>query len=54
MFKNRKDLAHFLVSLVKSILRIYAGLALMKSGISEAGIFLIAAEVLGIVEELVV
>jgi hypothetical protein len=44
---------HFYVSLVKSGLRIIAGLALVQGLLLEAGAFLIAAEILGIVEELV-
>ena len=44
---------HFYVSLVKSTLRIVAGLALTQGLFFEAGAFLIAAEILGIVEELV-
>jgi hypothetical protein len=44
---------HFYVSLVKSVLRIGAGISLIMVGFSEAGTLLIVAEVLGIVEELV-
>jgi len=44
---------HFYVSLVKSALRIVAGVALTQGLFFEAGAFLIAAEVLGVVEELV-
>ena len=44
---------HFYVSLVKSVLRIGAGASLILIGLLEAGWLLIAAEVLGIVEELV-
>lgn len=44
---------HFYVSLVKSVLRIVAGVALTQGMLLEAGAFLIAAEILGIVEELV-
>ena len=44
---------HFYVSLVKSVLRIGAGASLIYFGLIEAGILLIVAEVLGIVEELV-
>ncbi len=44
---------HFYVSLVKSVLRIAAGASLIMMGLPEAGWLLIAAEVLGIVEELV-
>lgn len=44
---------HFYVSLVKSVLRITAGGALISGFIFHAGVLLIAAEVLGIVEELV-
>lgn len=44
---------HFYVSLVKSVLRIMAGTSLIMVGFPEAGWLLIAAEVLGIVEEVV-
>lgn len=44
---------HFYVSLVKSVLRIAAGGALISGFIVHAGVLLIVAEVLGIVEELV-
>jgi len=44
---------HFYVSLIKSVLRITAGGALISGFIVHAGVLLIAAEVLGIVEELV-
>ena len=44
---------HFYVSLVKSFLRIAAGVALCIYGLPIVGGLLIAAEVLGIVEELV-
>ncbi len=44
---------HFYVSLVKSVLRIGAGAVLIAGNLYWAGALLIAAEVLGIVEELV-
>lgn len=44
---------HFYVSLVKSVLRIAAGTSLIMVGYPAAGWLLIAAEVLGIVEEIV-
>ena len=45
---------HFYVSLVKSATRIAAGIALVwPQNLVLAGAFLIAAEVLGIVEEIV-
>ena len=44
---------HFYVSLVKSAIRITAGGALISGFIVHAGVLLIAAEILGIVEELV-
>jgi hypothetical protein len=44
---------HFYVSLVKSIIRIGAGVALINGEFIIAGGLLIAAEVLGIVEEIV-
>lgn len=44
---------HFYVSLVKSAFRIAAGVALVAGSLMGAGYLLIAAEVLGVVEELV-
>jgi hypothetical protein len=44
---------HFYVSIAKSAIRIAAGTSLIMMGLPEAGWLLIAAEVLGIVEELV-
>lgn len=45
---------HFYVSMIKSATRIAAGIALVwPQSLILAGMFLIAAEVLGIVEELV-
>ena len=44
---------HFYVSLVKSGLRIGAGIALLRGQLITAGALFIAAEILGIVEELV-
>lgn len=44
---------HFYVSLVKSGLRIVAGYALIRGELITAGALFIAAEVLGVVEELV-
>lgn len=44
---------HFYVSLAKSGLRIIAGVLLLTSNIVAAGVFIILAEVLGIIEELV-
>lgn len=44
---------HFYVSLVKSGLRIVAGAVLISGSLYWAGAFIITAEILGIVEELV-
>ncbi len=44
---------HFYVSLVKSGLRIGAGITLIQGLIVPAGVLFIAAEILGIVEEIV-
>jgi hypothetical protein len=44
---------HFYVSLVKSVIRIGAGSALIYGDVLAAGVLLIVAESLGIVEELV-
>jgi len=43
---------HFYVSLAKSAVRIIAGVFLIQGNLVLAGLFLIAAEGLGIVEEL--
>lgn len=45
---------HFYVSMVKSAIRIAAGISLIwPQSLVLAGVFLIAAEILGVVEELV-
>lgn len=44
---------HKKISLYKSGIRILAGLALITGSIVPAGVFLIVAEVFGIIEELV-
>jgi hypothetical protein len=44
---------HFRISVIKSILRIGAGLYLLWGGLYGAGSLVIASEILGIVEELV-
>lgn len=43
---------HFYISLVKSAVRIVAGVFLVTGNVVLAGVFLIAAEGLGIAEEL--
>ena len=50
-----KDISkgHFYVSLVKSAIRIGAGVWLLQGNFVMAGVCLILAEVLGIVEEIV-
>jgi len=42
---------HFYISLVKSCLRIFAGITLINSLFVAAGILFIVAEILGILEE---
>lgn len=44
---------HFYVSLAKSAVRLFAGIALISSNFVLAGGLLIAAEALGIIEEMV-
>ena len=44
---------HFNVSLVKSVVRICAGVALITLNLILAGALLIVAEILGIIEEFV-
>lgn len=55
MYIQPKDTSkgHFYASIAKSAIRIVAGFALISGNLLMAGIFLIMAEVLGIVEELV-
>ena len=50
-----KDISkgHFYISIVKSFVRIAAGVACIKYGLLVVGGLLIVAELLGIVEELV-
>ena len=43
---------HFYISLVKSVVRIAAGVLLIRGNFVGAGALLIAAELLGILEEL--
>jgi hypothetical protein len=50
--KESKTNWHFRISIVKSALRITAGIALCKSDIWAAGFLFIIAEILGIIEEL--
>jgi len=55
--QNKDDrIGHFRVSLIKSGIRIFAGMSLClvdNTLINIAGVFLIIAEILGIVEEIV-
>ena len=44
---------HFYVSIMKSFIRIFAGMALIDGSLIIAGVSFIIAELLGIVEELV-
>lgn len=44
---------HYRISLIKSGLRIGAGLSLIRGSIVPAGILLIAAEAFGVLEEIV-
>jgi hypothetical protein len=44
---------HFYVSIIKSFVRIFAGIALIDGSLIVAGVSFIIAELLGIVEELV-
>ena len=50
--KESKTNWHFVISLLKSCLRIVAGIAMIKGEIASAGGILILAEILGVVEEL--
>ena len=44
---------HFYVSIVKSFIRIFAGMCIINNELVIGGIAIIVAEILGIVEELV-
>lgn len=44
---------HFRISLIKSGLRIGAGLQLIKGNLVPAGVLLIVAEILGVLEEII-
>ena len=50
--KESKTNCHFRISMVKSILRIIAGIALCNGLLIPAGSFFVVAEILGIIEEL--
>lgn len=56
MFKDRlqnSSLTHYNVSMAKSALRVLAGVSLVFSSLIIAGLLLIVAELLGVVEEIV-
>lgn len=50
--RDDEDRFHFRISVAKSALRIVAGITLVAGSLVAAGIALIAAEILGVVEEL--
>ena len=50
--KESKSNRHFTVSIIKSFVRVIAGVALASSLFVTTGILLIIAEILGVVEEL--
>jgi uncharacterized membrane protein YphA (DoxX/SURF4 family) len=50
--KESKTNWHFRISIIKSILRIIAGIALVNGLLVPAGSFFVVAEILGIIEEL--
>ena len=50
--KESKTNWHFRISIIKSGLRIGAGMTLIKGDIVISGVLFIVAEVLGIIEEL--
>jgi len=49
--KESKTNWHFNISLLKSCLRIVAGVAMIKGEFTPAGVVLILAEILGVIEE---
>ena len=50
--KESKSNRHFTISILKSGVRMFAGIVLATGGITLAGILLIIAEILGIAEEI--
>jgi hypothetical protein len=50
--KESKSNKHFIYSIIKSAIRIAAGIALVQGSLWYAGYCLILAEIFGIVEEL--
>ena len=50
--KESKSNRHFIWSVIKSGVRIFAGIVLATSGLKLVGLLFIIAEILGIVEEL--
>ena len=50
--KESKSNKHFVISIIKSGVRIVAGVTLTFGYIATAGILLVTAEILGIAEEL--
>lgn len=50
--KESKSQWHFWISFIKSIIRIFAALALIGQSFTTAGLSFILAEMLGIVEEI--
>lgn len=50
--KESKSNKHFIISLIKSTVRIAAGIALVLNNIWYAGVLLVIAEMLGIAEEM--
>jgi len=53
MEESKNVISHFQVSMIKSGVRILAGLCLVVGFPVMCGVFLVLAEVLGVVEELV-
>jgi len=50
--KESKTNWHFIISIVKSGIRIMAGISLINNQVLIAGILLISAEIFGVIEEL--
>jgi hypothetical protein len=50
--KESKTNKHFWISMIKSGVRVFAGITLAYGSYSAAGCFFIVAEILGIIEEL--
>lgn len=49
--KESKSTTHFIISMIKSVIRIGAGIMLFLGDVIGSGLLFVGAEVLGIIEE---